>query len=144
MHNDAVKEQTLTIAVDYIDDLTQDNEVKPLTYQSVGKLILRAEELQLRIEKQFLFADVGDHNVDSDLIEHMAREIETIEQKIENLPVNSLAVAKMKIAFFMKMLQSDHPDPTKVDIFKGKILGVFANYAAAQASEDCQLSQKLK
>ncbi len=144
MHNDTVEKQSLAAVVDNIDDFAQDNEIKPVTYQSVGKLILRAEELQLRIEKQFLFADVGDHDVDSDMIEHMAREIEAIEVKIENLPVNSLAVAKMKIAFFMKMLQSDHPDPTKVDIFKGKILGVFANYASAVSSDDYQFSQKLK
>lgn len=142
MHSDKLKEQDLDVKVDFAEDYTQDNDVTAVDYQSVGKLILRAEELQLRIEKQFLFADVGDHNVDSDLIEHMAREIEDIERKIENLPVKSLAVAKMKIAFFMKMLQSDHPDPTKVDIFKGKILSALAQYASAQTYDELPRSQQ--
>lgn len=142
MHSDKLKEQDLDVKVDFAEDYTQDNDVTAVDYQSVGKLILRAEELQLRIEKQFLFADVGDHNVDSDLIEHMAREIEDIERKIENLPVKSLAVAKMKIAFFMKMLQSDHPDPTKVDIFKGKILSALAQYASSQTYDELPRSQQ--
>jgi len=77
--------------------------------------------------------------VNSDLIEHMAREIETIEKKIENLPTTSLAIAKMKIAFFMKMLQSDHPDPTKVDIFKGKILHAIDQYASSPAVDDLKM-----
>lgn len=130
MNDDTGQQETSRNSVDVVHDYIQDNSVQPIDLVSVDKLIRRCEDLQKSIDESFLSADEGD--VDYDKVESMSREIEVIAQKIESLPVTSLAIAKKKIEFFMSMIKSDHPDPTKVNIFKSKILGVFANYSSAR------------
>lgn len=140
MNEDTGQQHSSEASVEFVQDYGQDNELQSMDVMSVEKLVRRVEELQRRIDKQFLTVDDGNHKIDYDLIEHMSREIEVIAQKIETLPVTSLAIAKMKISFFMNMLRSDHPDPIKVDIFTNKILGAFAKYASSERVDDYQTS----
>lgn len=126
MCNEANTSSNLKLFDEYfaVDDVA--NPLMPTGLKRIDKALKRVSNLHRLIEAEFLKIDAlrGDEGIDYEYIDEMSREIEALAQIIDDEPVKSVSIAKKKIAFYIAMVGTDHPDPTKVNILEDKVMKV--------------------
>jgi hypothetical protein len=120
-----------------VSNMTQDNTNQHLTSNDINLLIPRIDKLHSDIASEL--SDEQVHDVDYEQIEAWAKEIDTLTERIDSLPVVSLDILKTKISFYLSEIEQANGDSVTILMYKSKIMNALSEEALLISKQDVQI-----